>query len=139
MTKELTLADIALQLNVVTDEIRLLAETMSDFATNVDGRFNQVDQRFDRLESRMTGMETKITGVEIRMTGMETKMTGIGAMMVTKEYLDDKLADLRADLVVLARKGDRKLSELVDELVHQGSLSKDAAHKIMALEPFPQR
>ena len=118
MTKEPTLADIALQLNVVTDEIRLLTETMSDFATNVDGRF-------ERLETRMTGMETKMTEME--------------AVMVTKEYLDDKLANLRGDLVVLARKSDRKLSELVEELVHEGSLSRDAAHKIMALEPFPQR
>jgi uncharacterized coiled-coil protein SlyX len=132
MTNEPTLADIARQLNVVTDEIRLLAETMSDFATNVDGRFDKVDQRFERLETRMTGMES-------RMTGMDTKMTEMGAVMVTKEYLDDKLANLRGDLVVIARKSDRKLSELVEELVHEGSLSRDAARKIMALEPFPQR
>lgn len=36
--------------------------------------------------------------------------------MVTKDYLDDKLADLKGDLVVLMRKEDAKLQALVDVL-----------------------
>jgi len=43
----------------------------------------------------------------------------VEATMVTKDYLDDKLSDLRGDLVVLMRKEDKKL-------------------QLFSLEPFPQ-
>ena len=35
---------------------------------------------------------------------LKQEMTSIKSQMVTKSYLDDKLADLRGDLVVLTRK-----------------------------------
>ena len=44
-----------------------------------------VDHRFDRLEGRMDN-------VELRLTKLETTV-------VTKGYLDDKLADLKSDLM----------------------------------------
>lgn len=40
----------------------------------------------------------------------------IKSQMVTKDYLDTKLADLRGDLVVLTRKEDAKVKSLVDLL-----------------------
>lgn len=43
---------------------------------------SRVDERFDKIENTM----------------------------VTKDFLEDKLADLRGDLVVLTRKEDRKLN-----------------------------
>ena len=58
--------------------------------------------------------------------------------MVTKSYLDDKLAGLHGDLIALARKSNTKLSVLVERLVDKGSLKRDAADQILALEPFSQ-
>ncbi|MDQ7814331.1 MAG: hypothetical protein RDU25_00795 [Patescibacteria group bacterium] len=57
--------------------------------------------------------------------------------MVTKSYLDDKLADLRGDLVALARKSNTKFAVLVEELVLKGTIKREVADKILALEPFP--
>jgi len=61
----------------------------------------------------------------------------IRATMVTKSYLDDKIADLRGELVLLARKSNTKLGALVERLVLQGTLKRELADKILALEPFP--
>lgn len=58
--------------------------------------------------------------------------------MVTNDYLDDKLADFRSDLIIMARKGNKKLEAFVEELVAQKSLSCAAATRILSLEPFPQ-
>ncbi len=57
--------------------------------------------------------------------------------MVTKDYLDDKLADLRGDLVVLLRKEDNKFGALVTELLKEEVISQDAAKRILQMEPFP--
>jgi archaellum component FlaC len=101
----------------IDEKFEDVLDVMSDFSTRVDERFEGVDQRLGHLDS---------------------EVTKISAVMVTKDYLDEKLADLRGDLVALARKSNRKLSTLVDELVKKGSLSAQAAKKILAMEPLLQ-
>jgi len=74
-------------------------------------------------------MQDMRTDIDDRFAKLETRV-------VTKSYLDDKIADLRADLVVLCRKSNTKLSALVEELVAKGSLKRAAADQILAMEPF---
>jgi len=57
--------------------------------------------------------------------------------MVTKDYLDTKLADLRGDLVVMMRKEDNKLKALVEILKEKKVINNEEVEKIMHLEPFP--
>ena len=70
------------------------------------------------------------------------KVSGIESRMVTKEYfkeyLDDKSADLRGDLVVLTRKEDVKVRALVEIMAQKKLLSKEEVNKILSMEPFPQ-
>ncbi|MEK7159724.1 MAG: hypothetical protein AAB766_04470 [Patescibacteria group bacterium] len=80
-------------------------------------------------ESIVFVTETAATHEDIRR--LETKM-------VTKEYLDDKIADVRGDLVAMTRKEDIKVNTLVETLETKKSLSKGEADKISALGPFPQ-
>ena len=70
--------------------------------------------------------------------GLAGEVGKIKAEMVTKDYLDGKLADLRGDLVVLTRKEDGKVKELVKILESKKVLSKSEVKKILAMEPFPQ-
>ena len=80
----------------------------------VSGYSQRVEGRLDRIEGGQGKMEARLDKIE--------------ATMVTKDYLDEKLNeklfDLRGDLVVLMRKEDAKLKELVDIL-----------HKKRVLEP----
>lgn len=90
---------------------------INKFADNVEGKFEKIDERFE---------------------GLEGEVTKIRATMVTKDYLDDKLSDLRGDLVVLTRKEDKKLVSLVEILEKKNILSRDDAKFIFSLEPFAQ-
>ena len=71
---------------------------------------------------------------------VEGRLDKIEATMVTKDYLDEKLNeklfDLRGDLVVLARKEDAKLKELVDILHKKRVLEPADVARIFSLEPF---
>lgn len=94
-------------------------------ATQMDQRFDQVDQRFDQVDQRFDRLEGRVDRIE--------------ATMVTKDYLDDKLADLRGDMVVLVRKEDKKLDTLVEILTHKNIISEHEARTISSMEPFSRK
>lgn len=87
-----------------------ILEAINEFATNTDQRFNKV----------------------------EKDLTYVKATMVTKDYLDGKLADLRGDLVVLMRKEDTKLKTLVDVLCEKKNINDKDKKKIFKMEPFAE-
>lgn len=68
----------------------------------------------------------------------DERLTRIESQMVTKEYLDDKLINLKADLTVVMRKEDHKLEALTRLLASKKVISDDDAKSILSLEPFPQ-
>ena len=76
------------------------------------------------------------TNKKIDSNTNETKK--VKASMVTKTYLDEKLADLRGDLVVLMRKEDNKVRKLIDILKKRNVISKSDEKEILAMEPFPE-
>ncbi len=92
----------------------------------VSGYSQKVEGRLDRIEGGQGKMEARLDKIE--------------ATMVTKDYLDEvlttKLADLRGDLVVLMRKEDNKLKELVDILHKKRVLEPADVARIFSLEPF---
>jgi predicted transcriptional regulator YheO len=69
---------------------------------------------------------------------MDERFKRVEAVMVTKDYLDEKLADLRGDLVVLMRKEDRKVEQIIQKLKEKRIFSDRDAQEILAMEPFPK-
>ena len=132
-----------------TTSIKDISQAITHLSTRMDEKFDNMDARFEealdvmsdfstRVDERFEGVDQRLDGVDQRLDHLDSEVTKIGAVMVTKNYLDDKLADLRGDLIALARKTNRKLSTLVEELVKKGSLSAQVAKKILAMEPFLQ-
>ncbi len=95
------------------------------FATLGEAFEALVNPRFDALESRMGAIES-------RMGSMESKM-------VTKEYLDDKLADLRGDLLGIHRKQEYRTDCLVDVLEEDSVITKDRRRYLNKLKAFKKQ
>lgn len=89
----------------------------------------------DALSLKVESIETRL---DRRIDSLETKVDSLASKMVTKEYLDDKMADLRGDLVVLTRKEDMKVRALIEVMEKKKLLSKEEVKKILSMEPFPQ-
>lgn len=85
-----------------------ILEAINEFSNKVDEKFVEVDKRFDKIE----------------------------ANMVTKDYLDSKLSDLRGDLVVLTRKEDTKMLKLVEILKRRAIITEAEEKEILSMEPF---
>ena len=71
-------------------------EAVNTLSTHVDGQFRRVDEQLREIKGDITQLKGDVTQMK--------------ATMVTKDYLDDKLADLRGDLVVLMRKPSSRSS-----------------------------
>ena len=92
-----------------------ILEAINEFSTRVDERFDKVEGKVDIINGRVGKIE---------------------ATMVTKDYLDDKLSDLRGDLVVLMRKEDTKMIKLVEILKRRAVITEAEEKEILSMEPF---
>lgn len=102
-----------------------ILQAINEFSNQVDNRFINLENRFDNLEGRFDNLEQRVTGVEKKFPAL-----------VTKDYLDEKLMDLRGDLIVMMRKEDNKLITLVDKLEKKKVISLKDSQGIMKMEPF---
>ena len=90
--------------------------TIEDLAVMVKKGFNSVDKRFDGVEQRLSKIE---------------------ATMVTKSYLDDKLADLEGSVITRQRKEDHKVNLLIDLLRSKSVLAESDVQTLREIQVFP--
>jgi len=119
-TQRYTYPHHVMQLNDHDVTNQEILEAMNQFATTVQGNFTKIDERFEGIESNIKDMKRTMT------------------TLVTMDYLDEKLADLRGDMVVLTRKEDSKLRELVNILREKNLLNDQDVKRLITMEPFPQ-
>lgn len=119
--------------NIIEDKINHLVEVVEFIKDHA-----AMQESVDKLTAKVTRIENKVTGIEDKVIGIEGRLTRVEALMVTKDYLDDKMADLKGDLVVLARKEDTKVKVLTDILHKKKVISDSEAKQILKMEPFAQ-
>lgn len=89
-------------------------------------------------KDEFNGLENKVDGLRGEFDELKRVVTQIQATMVTKDYLDEKLADLRGDLVVLMRKEDTKLKALIGLLKRKNVISEGDEKQLLTMEPFAE-
>ncbi|MFH1430749.1 MAG: hypothetical protein ABIG71_04515 [Candidatus Uhrbacteria bacterium] len=97
-----------------------------------------VKDGFDGVDKRLDGVDKRLDGVDKRLDSLDARLRRVETTMVTKSYLDDKLADLKGDLIVKLRKVNGKVDFLV-EVLHTHSLISDEDITLMReeYEVFP--
>lgn len=75
--------------------------------------------------------------VDVRLDKLESRLTHVEATMVTKSYLDDKLGDLKGDMVALVRKEDQKMNRLIGVLVEKAAVTPTEVKDVLSFRPFP--
>jgi hypothetical protein len=106
--------------NRVDAEIHDLAVVVNAFST-------QVEQRFDIIETKM-----------VTKDDLKREFDGFRMQMATKPYLDDKLADVRADSGRLLRKEDAKVNAVIDNLENKEIINEEESQALINLGPFIQ-
>jgi chromosome segregation ATPase len=114
-----------------------ILEAISAFAEQVDVRFDSIERRLAGHDAKFTNLESRMGGLESRMGGLDSRLNRIEATMVTKSYLDDKLGDLKGDLISLLRKEDQKVNRLIGVLAEEHILAAPKVKGISSIEVFP--
>ena len=99
-----------------------ILEAINEFSTKIDEKFVKIDNQFVKIGNQFVEVGKRFDKIE--------------ATMVTKDYLDNKLADLRGDLVVLTRKEDTKMIKLVEILKRRAIITEAEEREILSMEPF---
>lgn len=84
---------------------------------NINPQFDAVNQRMDKVEKDI--LDIKVT-------------------MVTKSYLDDKLADLEGGLITKLRKEDQKVNRLIEIMQVKSLLTHEDVKHLKELQVFPR-
>jgi hypothetical protein len=87
-----------------------------------------MNELMDFLQENMATKED-LADLRVEMGRMEHRIL---------DTMDDKLSDLKGDLIVLMRKEDTKLVELVDVLLNKNVINNDEANRILGMQPLPQ-
>ena len=113
-------------------------EAVNFFADKTERRFDYLEGEISGIKGEISGIKGEISGIKGEISGINGEIKGIKEIIVTKDYLDEKMSDLRGDLVVMMRKEDTKLMTLVGVLASKKVLDNKDVRKIYALEPFAQ-
>ena len=76
-------------------------------------------------------------GIKKDVGTLKKDVTKIRATMVTKSYLDDKVADLRGDTVARQRKADEKINHLIEFLYKKKILASYEVENLKEIQVFP--
>ena len=140
-TKEILKAINGLSTEVkgVSSRVDGLSAKVDTISTGLQTLSEQVDTKIgvlsEKIDRETVSLSEQISGLA---NYMDERLTQTEARVVTKEYLDEKLADLRGDLVVLTRKEDHKVVALVELLRDRRVIPEDDARRILGMALFPQ-
>jgi|SRR3989338_4445547 len=120
-----------------------IAESIEELARMTKSGFDAVDKRFDAVESRLDRVETDVSQLKSDVSQLKSDVSQLKSdvgylksQMVTKEYLDDKLADLRGDFIALLRKEDQRLSGLISLLKERALIGIAEVKQLALLQPL---
>ena len=113
-----------------------IAESIEELARMTKSGFDAVDKRFDAVESRLDRVETDVSQLKSDVSQLKSDVGYLKSQMVTKEYLDDKLADLRGDFIALLRKEDQRLSGLISLLKERALIGIAEVKQLALLQPL---
>jgi esterase/lipase len=115
----------------IKKDIRDILDTVNAFANHTEEQFTEIRQEIGVVKQEIGGIKQEVSGIK-------QDVGQIKATMVTKAYLDDKLADTRGDLTMYDRKQDKKVDFLTQTLAGKKVLTSKEADAIVAMSPFPQ-
>lgn len=105
--------------------------TLDDLASMVKAGFDDITQRMATKED----LSREISKLRAEMATKED----LGKMRSEMiDYMAKQNMELKGDLIVLMRGGDRKLFALIELMVEKSLLSRGEANRVTKLEPFPQ-
>lgn len=79
-------------------------EAIQDLAQSMDERFDHVEEDITTLKSDIAGLKSDASGLKSDVSGLKSDVVYLKMNMVTKAYLDEKLADQFSDIAQFVKR-----------------------------------
>jgi archaellum component FlaC len=116
-----------------------ILEAIGEFSNRLDGELSLIKGEIGSIKNEIGSIKGEVGSIKGEVGSIKGEIMAVKSVMVTKDYLDDKLLDMKGDMVVMMRKEDEKVKTLVNILKNKNLLNEAEAKTILALEPFPNR
>ncbi len=113
-----------------------ILEAIHAFSGDVDKKIDSLDEKVGKLDKKIGKLDEKVGSLDEKVDNLNDEFLKLQTRVVTKDYLDEKMADLRGDLVVMMRKEDNKFQKLVEIMQNKKLLDDTEVEKILSMEPF---
>jgi len=113
-----------------------IVTVLNDHSKRFDDHSNRMDETLSAMNDFASKVEERFDGVDKRLESLDQRVGHVENQMVTKDYLDDKLADKHGRAVVMIRATDKKVDALVGKLRKEKSLSMSSTHAILKIKPL---
>jgi hypothetical protein len=111
----------AVSMNDLMVAIQTISQQVGGLDSKFTAKFEQIDKRFEIIESDIaeihealqlfsTATDAQFKAIDEKFTLFDYRIMRLESQMVTKDYLDEKLADLRGDMIQRIRTGFPKLA-----------------------------
>ncbi len=95
------------------------------------------DEKFmEFLTDNFGEIKNRLEDVESDVSELKTDVGILKTTMVTKSYLDKKIADLKGDFVINLKKEDEKVEKITDKLGNKKIFSSKDVEEIKSIEVF---
>jgi hypothetical protein len=84
----------------ILEAIALVADHMQETRFDI----HDIKIKVGSLETKVGSLEAKTGSLDAHIRTLDARVTRIEATMVTKDYLDDKLANLHSDVVQFVKR-----------------------------------
>jgi len=120
------------------DILQKIESSNTEILQIINNYATHIEEEIGGIKTEIGGIKTEIGGIKTEIGGIKTEIGGIKATMVTKDYLDDKLSDLKGDIIITMRKEDMKFKALVEILQKRNLISSEDVRTVLSMQPFPQ-
>lgn len=100
-----------------------------DFMDFLTGKFGGIDEKFEKIDERFEKIDERFEKIEGDIGYLKNNM-------VTKDYLDKKLAELEGKIILIIKRGEERFNILLEILLERGTINKKDVDRIQAIELF---
>lgn len=120
-------------------DIKKIGEEMGKvIEQNITPVLDEMKDDINDLKLDVGTLKSDVTTMKSDVDTLKSDVGTIKAEMVTKSYLDDKMADLEGNLTVKLRKEDGKVNRLIAVLKDKSVLSENDVAQFKDFQVFPR-
>ncbi len=117
-------------------------EAIHALASHMDVRFEALEaemkSEIGTLKSDVGSLKSDVGTLKSDVGSLKKDVASMKALMVTKDYLDDKLGDLRGDMVLMMRKEDGKVERVIQKLRDKEVFNEADVKELTSVSLFPR-